>query len=301
MTATLEVHVYHQHRLVFQQEFEGAVELGRQAKDEAAPFHATWMDDPARPPACWRLVIGGQRETLIARHHVFLEPLAASQVRLTNRSDKQPVRLGHRSLPPLASTVVALPALRLKGLYLALATLAFAEFTDKVIVRHPNMISPTASGTLLEPLKLFGFRISTDAGDRQAFLAHLGGTRGLLVGVPQIEPINRRWSVQFSRRMEDGNGRFLGIAVMSLDPVALSRDLAEMMPGQNDVMFVVRRDGTIAQHRGVTAAPGLYVVGQRFQHWRRSNFIGGVGRDAALVARHIAASARLRFDALTAY
>lgn len=80
--------------------------------------------------------------------------------------------------------------------------------------------------------------------DRQAFLAHLGGTRGLLVGAPQIEPINRRWTVQFSRRMEDSSGRFLGVAVMSLDPVALSRDLAEMMPGQHDVMFIVRRDGT---------------------------------------------------------
>ncbi len=69
--------------------------------------------------------------------------------------------------------LVALPALRLKGLYLALATMAFAEFTDKVIVRHPNMIDPSASGNLFEPLKLFGFRISTDAGDRQAFVIFL--------------------------------------------------------------------------------------------------------------------------------
>lgn len=91
--------------------------------------------------------------------------------------------------------------------------------------------------------------------DRQAFLAHLGGTRGLLVGVPQIEPISRRWSVQFSRRMEDSSGRFLGIAVMSLDPVALSRDLAEMMPRPNDVMFVVRRDGTyVARSRATLRA-----------------------------------------------
>jgi len=32
----------------------------------------------------------------------------------------------------------------------------------------------------------------------------------------------------------------------------------------------------------------LYVLGQRFQHYRSSNFIGGVGRDAAFVAGHIA-------------
>ena len=69
--------------------------------------------------------------------------------------------------------LVALPALRLKGLYLALATMAFAEFTDKVIVRHPEMLDPSASGTLFKPLKLFGFSISTNSGDRQAFVIFL--------------------------------------------------------------------------------------------------------------------------------
>lgn len=46
--------------------------------------------------------------------------------------------------------------------------------------------------------------------------------------------------------------------------------------------------GEIVQRRGVTPVPGLYVLGQRFQHFRNSNFIDGVGRDAAHVAGHIA-------------
>ena len=46
--------------------------------------------------------------------------------------------------------------------------------------------------------------------------------------------------------------------------------------------------GEIRQRRGRTPVPGLYVLGQRFQHYRSSNFIGGVGRDAAFVADHIA-------------
>jgi putative flavoprotein involved in K+ transport len=45
--------------------------------------------------------------------------------------------------------------------------------------------------------------------------------------------------------------------------------------------------GEIRQSRGVTPAPGLYVLGQRFQHFRNSNFIDGVGRDAAFVAHHL--------------
>jgi putative flavoprotein involved in K+ transport len=45
--------------------------------------------------------------------------------------------------------------------------------------------------------------------------------------------------------------------------------------------------GEIRQRRGVTPVPGVYVLGQRFQHHRRSNFIEGIGRDAAFVAGHL--------------
>jgi putative flavoprotein involved in K+ transport len=51
---------------------------------------------------------------------------------------------------------------------------------------------------------------------------------------------------------------------------------------------VLDRHGEIAQRRGVTPVPGLYVLGQRFQHRRDSNFIDGVRHDATHLARHIA-------------
>jgi putative flavoprotein involved in K+ transport len=42
------------------------------------------------------------------------------------------------------------------------------------------------------------------------------------------------------------------------------------------------------QHRyGVSAVPGLYVLGLRFQRRRASHFIGGVGADAAFIAEHL--------------
>jgi putative flavoprotein involved in K+ transport len=50
--------------------------------------------------------------------------------------------------------------------------------------------------------------------------------------------------------------------------------------------------GEIAQYRGVTAVPGAYVLGQRFQHYQNSNFIDGVGRDAQYVAKHISRRSR---------
>ncbi len=50
---------------------------------------------------------------------------------------------------------------------------------------------------------------------------------------------------------------------------------------------ILDRRGEIGQYRGVTRLPGAYVLGQRFQHFRNSNFIDGVGRDALYVADQI--------------
>jgi putative flavoprotein involved in K+ transport len=46
--------------------------------------------------------------------------------------------------------------------------------------------------------------------------------------------------------------------------------------------------GEIVHREGVTPVPGLYALGLRFQRTRRSHFLGGVGEDAALIARAIA-------------
>jgi putative flavoprotein involved in K+ transport len=51
----------------------------------------------------------------------------------------------------------------------------------------------------------------------------------------------------------------------------------------------IGEDGYPEQYRGVVAgSPGLYVVGLPFQHSFASMLIGGMGRDAERVARHIA-------------
>ena len=50
---------------------------------------------------------------------------------------------------------------------------------------------------------------------------------------------------------------------------------------------VVDEDGQLRQYRGVTEVPGLYSVGQRFQHRRDSSFIDGARHDARAVVNHI--------------
>ena len=50
---------------------------------------------------------------------------------------------------------------------------------------------------------------------------------------------------------------------------------------------IIGPDGHIRQNRGVTTAPGVYVVGQRFQYRRDSAFIDGARHDAAAVVQHL--------------
>jgi putative flavoprotein involved in K+ transport len=68
-----------------------------------------------------------------------------------------------------------------------------------------------------------------------------------------------------------------------------------------DVPFAREDDGYPVQYRGaVDSAPGLYFVGLLFLHSFASMLIGGTGRDAERVARHIAAQPAKRPESATA-
>ncbi|HEY9378924.1 MAG TPA: NAD(P)-binding domain-containing protein [Jiangellaceae bacterium] len=55
---------------------------------------------------------------------------------------------------------------------------------------------------------------------------------------------------------------------------------------------VVDAQGDIEQYRGLTSAPGLYVIGLRFMHRRNSQFIDGVRHDAQTIVEHLVRSGR---------
>jgi putative flavoprotein involved in K+ transport len=55
---------------------------------------------------------------------------------------------------------------------------------------------------------------------------------------------------------------------------------------------VFDQDGQPVHDRGITAEPGLYFIGLFFLSSAASSLVGGVGRDAAHIARHIAAHTR---------
>jgi putative flavoprotein involved in K+ transport len=51
-------------------------------------------------------------------------------------------------------------------------------------------------------------------------------------------------------------------------------------------------DGQLRQYRGVTPVPGLYVMGQRFQHRRDSAFIDGARHDAGFIVEQLTARSK---------
>src|SRR5215813_6437836 len=58
--------------------------------------------------------------------------------------------------------IVGLPALRLKGVYLAIATLAFNVIVEEIITRWESLTGGS-SGKHLKAVELFGVKLDTDA------------------------------------------------------------------------------------------------------------------------------------------
>ncbi|WP_431272787.1 PDC sensor domain-containing protein [Dankookia sp. P2] len=87
----------------------------------------------------------------------------------------------------------------------------------------------------------------TNLADRDHFRIHASGDEtGLAVSRPLIGRTTGRWSVQATRPLEAADGSFEGVAVVSLDPIALSHELQSQLNGAGR-MVVVRRlqDGSL--------------------------------------------------------
>ncbi|WP_159995077.1 response regulator [Roseomonas sp. 18066] len=65
------------------------------------------------------------------------------------------------------------------------------------------------------------------------------------ISIPLIGRTTAQWSVQVTRRIDDGTGRFAGVAVVSLDPIALVRALQELQLGEGRRIRILRQDGVV--------------------------------------------------------
>ncbi|MBV8270462.1 MAG: adenylate/guanylate cyclase domain-containing protein [Planctomycetaceae bacterium] len=160
MTAPLQIRVYENHELIFSDEFEGIVELGRQNETREALFSKRF--DAGR----WRLVIANLDEDMVSRRHALLEPISESKIKLTNTSAVIPLRYQGGELRPRSSGEVSIPTVltigrkmvRVQGTDdadlpvqgLAEATLAPGRYSN--VLRLPALEMPSGTGVEVESL-----------------------------------------------------------------------------------------------------------------------------------------------------
>src|ERR1700722_12657278 len=110
MSMRLQVLVYENRQLKETSEFDGPVELGRQRDRDEGLFSCK------RENNTWRWVIARRDETTVGRNQMMLYPLADGRVKVSNGSDKQPIRfLDRPDLQPGASCEANLPVLIVLG------------------------------------------------------------------------------------------------------------------------------------------------------------------------------------------
>jgi C4-dicarboxylate-specific signal transduction histidine kinase len=84
-----------------------------------------------------------------------------------------------------------------------------------------------------------------DLADREHFRVHLEGWRGAFVSVPLIGRASGRWSLNISSAIRDADGGFVGVAVVSVDPLLLSASMGELQFAAGVTVNLLRQDGIV--------------------------------------------------------
>ncbi|MXP62677.1 hybrid sensor histidine kinase/response regulator [Roseomonas sp. M0104] len=80
--------------------------------------------------------------------------------------------------------------------------------------------------------------------DREHFRIHRDGYQGLFVSAPLVGRASDQWSVQLTRPLHTREGAFAGVAVVSIDPLDLARDLSSLQFAPGSSAALLRKDGT---------------------------------------------------------
>lgn len=89
--------------------------------------------------------------------------------------------------------------------------------------------------------------IGRDISQQHAFTALFDGSgRARYISRPRRGTGSGEWRVEISRPIPDAHGGVLGVAIVTVDPLVLSRALAGLLPGPSHVITIHRRaDGTL--------------------------------------------------------
>jgi adenylate cyclase len=105
MSEPLIIRIYEKKQSLWEEEFDGPVEIGRQTENEEAPY-----TKKKSASGNWRWIVARVDEDTVSRTHLRIEPLADHRVRLFNLSKKISIHFdGHPDLPPEQSSEFKLP------------------------------------------------------------------------------------------------------------------------------------------------------------------------------------------------
>jgi C4-dicarboxylate-specific signal transduction histidine kinase len=85
-----------------------------------------------------------------------------------------------------------------------------------------------------------------DLSDRAHFHHHAAGTGDpIFISDPLVGRASGRWSVQFTRRIDDAAGRFAGVVVISIDPRYLAAFYSSVDMGPDGAVTLVKSNGVV--------------------------------------------------------
>src|SRR5208282_5787897 len=102
-----------------------------------------------------------------------------------------------------------------------------------------------------------------DLSDREHFRVHLDGTfKGLFISKPVTGRVSKQVTIQISRRLEDKNGKFIGVLVFSLQPSYLTSLHKSVDFGPYGTIALIGPDNVIRARFSRNSPDGLDGVGR---------------------------------------
>lgn len=124
---------------------------------------------------------------------------------------------------------------------------------NNVILKRVSVqIARIGADGVLADSNVLGFT-RMDLSDREHFRVHKVARKDeLFISKPVLGRASGKWSIQLTRRLEDGQGNFAGVLVISLDPNYLGEIYGSVDVGENGAIAVIGTDGVVrvASHGG---------------------------------------------------